>query len=270
MKYSHRLRVVALVFLVAFFLKVNAQAPTWIFNRFDSAKRPENAESNVIKINLPALVFKNFSFQYEKQLGKKQSFAVAIRFRPSGIIPFQSTIEDIVDDTSIRVDLMKISNFAITPEYRFYLGKKGAVTGFYIAPFVSYNHYTADIPVNYDYYDDVNHTSYEKIALFRGSTNTFTAGFQIGAQWKLSDKFYLDWWIIGPNYGICNGDYTFNGALTDTEVLSLEIRLKELVKPSLPLDIMKDININANGGAFKTKGPWAGFRALGVNLGYRF
>ena len=196
---------------------------------FASAQKKDD---NIIKINVPALFFKNFSFQYERTVGKKQSFAVAVRYRPEGSIPFQSTVESIVDDNSIRVDLAKIGNFGITPEYRFYLGKKGALHGFYIGPFVSYNNYNGNVPVNYN--DYVNNASVEKTAVFKGGVNTFTAGFQLGAQWKLSNKVSLDWWIVGPNYGISKGDFDFNGSLNDVEQISMDFELNK-IKETVPL-----------------------------------
>lgn len=236
-----------------------------------SAAHAQKETGNIIKINVPALFFKNFSLQYEKAVGKKQSFAVAVRYRPEGKIPFEGTVEDLVDDKSIRVDLARIGNFGITPEYRFYFDKKGATNGFYIGPFISYNYYKGNVPINYNDYDDINHVSIEKTAVFKGSVNTFTAGFQLGAQWKLSDKVSLDWWIVGPNYGISKGTFDFVGALNDIEQISMQYEL-EKIKNTIPLikiDIA-DGSPNANGATFKVNGPWAGIRAMGINIGYRF
>jgi len=228
-----------------------------------------NADAkNIVKVNIPALFFKNFSFQYERKTGNKNSLAIAVRYRPVSNIPFQKTVEDIVNDKSIRVDLGKIGNLGITGEYRFYIGKRGALHGFYIGPLISYNNYKGDVPVNY--YDYVNNATIDKTATFTGSVNSFTAGFQIGAQWKLSEKIYLDWWIAGPNYGISNGRFDFSGSLNDIEQISLQYEL-EKIKQTIPLiKIELDGNPNANGAAFKVKGPWAGIRAFGINLGYRF
>lgn len=234
------------------------------------AQRPDtgNTKQQIIKLNVPALVFKNFSFQYERKVSHTNTFAVAVRYRPTGKIPFKSIVEEAVNDTEIQVDSFRIGNFGITPEFRFYLGKKGAFRGFYIAPFISYNHYRGDVPVNY--YDYVNNATIDKTATFTGSVNSFTAGFQLGAQWKLSEKIYLDWWIMGPNYGISKGDFVFSGALNDIEQISLQFEL-EKIEQTIPLvKIETPEKPNANGAAFKVNGPWAGIRAFGINLGYRF
>lgn len=250
----------ATIVLVVFFVQSNLLTAQSVVSG-----KPEN----VIKINVPALAFKNISLQYERKLNSKSSFALAVRYRPSGSLPFQSIVKKTVDDTLIRVDLTRVGNFGITPEYRFYFGKKGAMQGFYLAPFISYNHYNGKIPVNY--YDYVNNVIIDKTATFSGGINTFTAGIQLGAQWKISDKVFFDWWIVGPNYGTSKGSFDFAGALNDIEQISLQFEL-EKIKQTIPLI---KINIpqgspNDKGATFSVKGPWAGIRAVGLNLGYRF
>lgn len=220
-------------------------------------------KDNIVKINVPALSLKNISFQYERKTGTKNSFAIAVRYRPASTMPFQSTIEKLIDQPAVRVDLFKMGNFGITPEYRFYFGKKNDLQGFYIAPFISYNHYNANIPINYD---SVTKT---KTAIFLGSVNTFTVGFQIGAQWKLSDKIYLDWWILGPNYGLAKGDFNSADPLNDDEQLNMFFQLFKLTEGTNP-KIIKSFDVNANGASFIVDGPWAGIRAMGINVGYRF
>jgi hypothetical protein len=229
-------------------------------------------KESIIKINVPALVFKNFSFQYEKAINQKRSFAVAVRFRPKSSIPFQQTIADLFTDTTIRLDLARMGNIGITPEYRFYLGKKGVLQGLYFGPFISYNYYSGDAPINYWAYNSQTNQFIPKVAVFKGRINTFTAGLQVGAQWKLSNKLSLDWWIVGLNYGFNSGDFKYRGILTVDEQITLqEVKLrpmKELLSSVTTIDVYEPAN--ANGAAFKTSGQWFGIRAMGINLGYRF
>ncbi len=239
-----------------------------IFGFHATAQQTAAGNGNIIKLNIPALVFENFSLQYEHQVRNKRSLALSVRYRPVKEVPFKKWVEDVVDDTSIRVDLAKIGNIGITGEYRFYLGKKGGMQGFYIAPMLSYNYYKGDVPVNY--YDYVNNTTIDKVATFKGSTNAVTAGLQVGAQWKLGEHFYFDWWIAGPNVGYTKGDFSFAGALNDIERISLQYKLEEIKQtiPVLTVDIPR--NPDANGAVFSVKGPWFGVRAFGLNLGYHF
>ena len=129
-----------------------------------------DVKDNIIKINVPALFLKNISLQYEKIIGKKHTLAIAVRYRPKSTMPFEKTAERLIDQPNVRVDLFRMGDLGITPEYRFYLGKKNAPEGFYIGPFISYNHFNADVPVNY--------MGDTKTGVFVGGMNTFTAGIQ--------------------------------------------------------------------------------------------
>ena len=252
MKHTHfKSIVIALIILIS-----SNVLPAQVIDKVEADNK-----DNIFKINVPALFLKNISFQYERKTGTKNSFAVAVRYRPTSTIPFKSTVEKLIDQPAVRVDLFKMGNFGITPEYRFYFGKKNDLQGFYIAPFISYNHYNADIPINY--------MSDTKTGVFKGGINTYTAGFQVGAQWKLSKKVYLDWWIVGPNYGISSGDFLCNTAFNDIEQISMDFELFRLQEGTNPR-IIDSYKIDANGASFVVKGPWAGIRAMGINLGYRF
>ena len=220
-------------------------------------------------MNLPALVFGNLSLQYEQSAGATKSWAVAVRFRPKGPVPLRELVKKMVEDTLIRVDDARIGNFGIIPEYRFYLGKKGPLRGLYLAPMLGYNYYYGNLPVKY--YDYVNNAIIDKSALFSGHVHTLTAGLQAGAQWKLGNKWYLDWWIIGPNYGIGKGRFDFTGTLNDIEQISLQFELEKIrqTTPLIGIELVPG-RPDDNGAGITINGPWAGIRAMGINLAYRF
>lgn len=85
--------------------------------------------NNIVKINLGSIAVKNIALQYERAVGKKISVAMGVRFQPYGTIPFKSVIEDQVDEPDVKVGDMKLGNIAISPEFRYYFGKKG-IEGF--------------------------------------------------------------------------------------------------------------------------------------------
>lgn len=233
------------------------------------AQSVDTGRTRLFKINLPALVFGNLSLQYEQAAGPRRSWAVAVRFRPKAQIPLKELVKKMVDDTLVRVNEARIGNLGIIPEYRFYLGKKGALRGLYVAPMLGYNYYYGNLPVKY--YDYVNNTIIDKSALFSGHVHTFTAGVQAGAQWKLGNKWYLDWWIIGPNFGIGKGRFDYTGALNDIEQISLQFELEKIKQttPLIGIDLVPG-RPDDTGAAFTINGPWAGIRAMGINLAYRF
>ena len=227
---------------------------------FAQEEEAEIEKKNIIKINLPALAFKNISLQYERAVGKKISVAGTFRFMPKGSLPFSSNISKWADDAELDRQLSNtnVGNFAIMPELRFYLGKKGALRGFYIGPFASFASYNADLL--YEYEDGVT-----KTIPLSGNVNTITGGLMFGAQWKLSNAISLDWWILGPNYGGSKGDLSGKQALSPSEQQSLRDELADL---DIPLTKFT-YDVNATGAAINFKGPWAGVRA-GICIGFNF
>lgn len=217
--------------------------------------------SNIIKINVSALVFKNISVQYERKIAKRISVAANVHYMPFGKLPFLSSIEKAIDDPSVPVDKLKLGNFGFIPEIRFYLGKNEALRGFYLAPFASYSRYETDLPVNYG----VN-----KTGIFKGNISAITGGLLLGAQFKLGKSVYLDWWIIGPNYGGSNGDLHLNSPLSTEEQIDLREQIEDLKTDGFYGKTIDSYTVDSNGAYIKVKGPWAGLRGFGLNLGFRF
>lgn len=225
--------------------------------------QPEVSKNNLIKLNLSALAVKNISAQYERRIGTKTSVALNVHVLPFGDAPFKSTIENLVDNPSAKIQQLKVGIFGITPEFRIYLGKKGAFHGIYLGPFLSYNSYKTDLPIEYDYGSGKN------TGIFSGTVNAYTAGIQFGAQWKLSKSIFLDWWILGPNFGGASGNTVYASTLSYFEQAGLSIELQQL-KNDVPFHLIKSYSVGPDGATIEIKGPWAGIRGLGFNLGFNF
>ena len=217
--------------------------------------------NNIVKVNLLALGLKTITIQYERVIGRKTTLAVGLRMMPKGNLPFEHNFRSAVKDstTQNQLDNFKTSNFAIMPEIRFYLSRKGAYHGFYIAPFISYSHYTASLPYNY-----TDNGADETIPL-SGSTNTISGGLMFGAQWKIGKTLYLDWWIFGPNYGSSKGSLSGTQSLSASEQTSLKSSIDGL---NVPL-VKTTSTVSANGAILNFNGPWAGIRS-GLCIGFRF
>lgn len=226
----------------------------------------KTAHPNFIKLNLTGIALKNYSVQYERTLNKKISLAMSFRTMPSTGIPLKSTIlkhvNDNDPDTKKTIETFKLSNFAITPEVRFYLNKKGYGRGFYIAPFYRYASFKTNT-LNFDYQG--NGTS--GTLSLEGKLTSNTGGLMFGAQWFLGKHLSLDWWIFGPHYGSATGNFVgiSSKPLTQAEQDDLKQQLNDL---DIPLT-KKTISVNANGASLKLDGPWAGIRAA-ILLGVRF
>lgn len=223
-------------------------------------------QRNFIKLNLTSLILKNYSIQYERATSKSISLAVSIRTMPTTSMPFKNAIikgieED--DETKDVIEKLRLSNFAFTPEVRFYTGKKGYGRGFYIAPFYRYSKYkVSNLTVNYE-----NAANQQNSIDLSGMLTSNTGGILFGAQWGLGKNLCLDWWILGPHYGSGNG--TFTGVakqpLTQDEQNDLRQELEDL---DIPLT-NKTVNVNAGGASLILDGPWGGLRA-GLSLGIKF
>jgi Protein of unknown function (DUF3575) len=221
---------------------------------------------NMIKVNLTSLPLKQYALQYERVLNRKFSFALGVRVMPASTLPFKQAILDAVgDDPDTRdvLDRFQMSNLAITPEFRFYLSKRGYGRGFYLAPFYRYASYKTS-KLEFDYDDGAGGT--ETINM-TGKLTSNTGGLLLGAQWPLGKRLVLDWWILGPHYGSGNG--LFSGASTQTMTPAEQDDLRtQLEDIDIPLTNTKVV-VTANGASLELDGPWAGIRA-GFSLGIRF
>lgn len=207
---------------------------------------------------------RNISLQYERKVAKRISVAANVHFIPFGKLPLQSSIEKAIDDPTVAVDKANLGSFGFIPELRFYVGKRGALHGFYLAPFANYTQYKTDLPINYSV------STNTQTSIFNGNVTTITGGLLLGAQFKLGKSVYLDWWILGPNYGSAKGDLTLNQALSAEEQAGLTEQIEDL-QSEPPFDkLIESYSVNGSGAIINAKGPWGGLRGLGFNLGISF
>jgi hypothetical protein len=134
-----------------------------------------SAQTNALKVNIFSPLVRTGSFFYEHKVGEHNSAQLGGLF------------------TAWSVGDTKISGFALTPEYRFYLSdSKPAMEGFYFAPFARYQNLTLTVENGYE---DLNgHVSDGKASL-----NTFGGGVVAGYQFLFKRRFTLDA-FLGPSY----------------------------------------------------------------------
>ncbi|MFN5423272.1 MAG: DUF3575 domain-containing protein, partial [bacterium] len=158
---------------------------------------------------------------------------------------------------------LRLSNTAITPEIRFYLGKKGYGRGFYIAPFYRNGNFKAS---GIDLEFEGNGGGTETMRL-QGNIKGNSFGLMIGAQWALGKNICLDWFILGPHYGSGSGKLQgiSSVALSQAEQDDLLNTLRDI---DIPL-VEETFSVTANSATISFDGPWAGIRA-GLSLGIRF
>lgn len=223
---------------------------------------------NLVKINFTALIFNNYSLQYERALGKKISLVAGFKFMPKGQIPFLNSIKSLTDDpeTNKQLDNLKVGSTVFTPEFRFYMGQ-GVFRGFYLAPFARFGSFTADLPLDYTYTETSSGNELTATIPLSGKINGITGGLMLGAQWKLNKLLYLDWWILGPHYGSSTGSIKVTQALTPDQQDGIREELKSITDGDNPLNATT--SVDETGASVNFKGPFGGIRA-GISLGFRF
>lgn len=222
---------------------------------------------NFLKVNLSSIVFNNYSFQYERVLGKRWSIALGYSFRPSGEIPFSSTVKGFADEeddaTTFLIDNAKIGATAITPEIRWYLGK-GYGRGFYIAPYYRYTKFEAEnVQVAY-----VDQNGDDQTVRMGGDITANSFGLMFGAQWTIGKHFTIDWWILGAHIGTASGDIA--GVTTQVLTQDEQDQVRDVLEGFEIPFIDSEVQTSSSGAVIKMDGSWGGIRAFGVNVGYRF
>ncbi|MFN5055214.1 MAG: DUF3575 domain-containing protein [Bacteroidota bacterium] len=229
-------------------------------------KAPPSPKKNLVKVNLTSLPLNNYNGQLERVLGKKISIALSYRFMPLGNVPLKDNIVNIANgDANMQktFDQFLISNNALTPELRWYPGKRGYGKGFYIAPFIRFANFNGEgIKIEFTPVNGVK----DNISL-SGDVKSTTYGLMLGAQWFLGKRLCLDWQIIGPHYG--RGTGTLRGISSFTLSKSEQDAIRDATKNvEIPMTTVSS-EVGSNSLKLSLDGPWAGIRA-GISLGFRF
>lgn len=173
--------------------KLLPSSKPYSINRSNGDK-PELA--HVVKINASQLALKNISLQYELGFHKNMSVALGYsNFLKRGI---PSQIYENNNADGYKLPYMK--GWAITPEFRFYPGKKEekpAPHGFYLAPYLRYSKYT----LGADYIETDPNTMAKRQYELTGTYKGTSAGLMLGSQWIVGKHFSFDWWIMGAGAG---------------------------------------------------------------------
>lgn len=229
--------------------------------------------NNIIKGNLTSFALKNYHLSYERSLNHFMSVSASYRYMPKSSLPLQSIAEKYIDNSAINFDLIQMGNNALTFESRFYLGLQ-KMSGFYIAPYVRFADFDLSVPVEYTYTPDqtigaiIGNKPITKTAGLNGNIKSNSYGAYIGLQKQLLTKLVIDIWFIGGHYGNSNGNLSFI-APEKLPTQAVDALQKTLDDTKLnPFELKS--KVDQNGATADMKGPWAGFRGLGISLGLRF
>lgn len=220
------------------------------------------------------------TLQYEKVLGKHFSVALGVGYRPKALLPFAKELEKYVDFADSRIDYIsfdnvkktesKIGMYHITPELRYYFGKKEAPIGMYLAVFGKYNDFHGDVPVFVDM--DYKNLPVRLELPVDTRLQTYSGGLMLGKQFRLSNRFTFDWYIVGGHFGkakvhgesnqnLEGFDDDFRNRLRNKILTSFNINEEYLSlvvnNQGVRIDNVRQLN-------------YLNLRGFGFNLGYRF
>lgn len=133
-----KLPVLAAIILLAQVTKTNAQSKYQVFDTSYGLQKNLKQSFSFLKVNEPAFASMNYSIEYERVISRKISLSLSYRAMPGTTMPVKNLIINTAgqDDKNIAKTIanLKLRHFAITPEIRFYLGKKGFGNVFTLLP----------------------------------------------------------------------------------------------------------------------------------------
>lgn len=153
-----------------------------------------HAQTNVVKLDIFQPIVNTAALSFEHKLSESSSFqlglSVTANYREDGSFG------------SYYGEGRKTSGFGIVPEYRFYLSEKHpAMEGFYVAPFLRFQHLSQS--GTYESYDPI--TGNSTLRDIDATLNAFGGGVVVGRHWIFKQRFSLDA-QLGPSYMISGVD----------------------------------------------------------------
>ncbi len=240
----------------------------------------QDERRKVLKVNLSAAALGAATFQYETVLGKRFSLALGAGYRPKSLFPYAKDLEKYVNFADGKIDYIsfdnvrkaesKIGMYHITPEIRFYFGRKQAPIGTYLSLFAKYNDFHGDIPVFID-------TEYRGVPVLLElpvdtKIKTASAGLMVGHQFRLGNRFTFDCYIIGAHFGRVSVHGESNQNLEGfDEDFRTRLRDKILTTFKLNEDYLGLVVDNQGVRVDNVRQlNYLNLRGFGFNLGYRF
>ncbi len=231
----------------------------------DSLLNPKN---NMIKMNVVPLIWGSGSLSYERKIVGRLVAGITVNYRPESGAPFKRTLQKVFEndekdgDSTFAIEQLRYSNFSVAPEVKLYLGKKGAFSGFYVAFFGKAENTKLDYAYQFEALTLIGQNPELSLT---GNVKARSGGLYFGVQWHLGKQFYLDWQIIGANYGTGDLDISAHRNLTPKEQEELQAFAEDLKESFDKLTF----EVNDKGIKMKGKMPWLGLRT-GLSIGYRF
>lgn len=228
------------------------------------------AQKNVVKLNpLSVYYFKSVPLYYERILSNSISASMGFSYRmPLNVGgKLGSVLSDGLSSSSGSSKITPLRGFAITPEIKFYTGKKNAPRGFYIAPYFRYSNYKLGAEVDFTAETGKNF-NFDMDMKFKN----IGGGVQLGVQWLIKDAVAIDWFFAGPRYESKSIEIDVSSSDTGINWNELATEYEDDVNEAISgIPFLGTITATSSSNGFNAKLPyWMINWRFGLSIGYAF
>jgi len=158
-----------------------------------------NERKNVVKFLPVNLSFHSISFEYERMINNKNAITLGIG------LPNQKSIDGKYGiDANSDFKNVEFGTMHLRAAYRHYTGKGMLPKGFYIEPYLKYQHIKGASDISG--VDDQTNVSYS--GSINAKLNSINLGFQLGTQFLIAKRITLDLYFLGLEAGFLSGNIT--------------------------------------------------------------
>ena len=217
------------------------------------------SRKTVIKYMPVNYFFESTSFEIERMVNSKNSVTLGFGF------PTNQSVNGKYGTKATEITEDKFGTMHLRAAYRHYAGKKSLPRGFYIEPYLKYQKVDYNAKGSFKGTDNVTYNGEISAKL-----NTYNMGFQMGVQCLVFKRISLDWYFLGIEGGMLNGDVNAKVNPTtyvpdmkkevDKFIADLPAFLSNKLKTTQTSDA---VNINAKGIPL----PWL---RTGLSIGIAF
>ena len=234
----------------------------WSFSGMAQGRDSLIFERKTVVKFLPVNIFaESYSFEIERMINARNAFTLGF-----GIPTNQSIIGKYGMDASSDLKEAKVGTMHIRAAYRHYTGKSGLPKGFYIEPFLKYQHISGTGKALYTV--DQANTTYT--ADLTAKLNTLNVGFQMGVQFLIAKRVTLDLYFLGLEGGMLNGNVNAKVVPSDN-VSDMRNEIEKSIN-DLPSFLSNKLKVTSTRDAVNVKAssityPWL---RSGISIGVAF
>jgi hypothetical protein len=213
----------------------------------------------VLKFEPVNYLLQSYSFEIERMLNGKNALTLGIGIPNNGSLIGKYGIT--ASPTGLTA--LDLSTMHIRLAYRHYAGHSGLPRGFYVEPYLKYQQFKADANVNID----VNGTPTP--SAIKADFSTMNAGFQMGFQFMIARRISFDFYFLGIEGGVMNGNLT--GTPPPGKGNDLRSKIDDGIK-DVPSFIKDKLTITNTADVVNIKAsslPYPWLRS-GINIGIAF